>query len=138
MQDLADVDDWKQITTNLAIAEGQVFGFDTLIERLRLRINTRIWVVSALFVTLLLGLVLQLASSLLASIKLASIPVMPTLPMAEFLPAMSVLLIFVMVASFMQMQKMRELLAEANLARATHASARRRVLARNLGGGRIS
>lgn len=126
MTDWHDFDDWKQITTNLVIAEGQVLSFDTLLEKLRLRTGTAGWLVGGTLCMLLLCIGIMLLHGLRQLQH----------PLFEFLPAITVLLVFALITGFMHLQKMRELMAEAEQARAVQEHARRRVLARDLRGSR--
>lgn len=79
MHDWHEYEDWKQITANLTVAEGQLFAFDALLERLRLRISAASWIVGTLAVCafcLLLPMLLYMVRSASAAAPMpATVPV---------------------------------------------------------------
>ncbi len=118
-----ELDDWKQITSNLVVAEGQVFAFDALLSRLRVRIA------GALTLVLVCALLLTFALAIL----LVNFFRHQEGVIFDLLPALAIMLSFAVVAAYIQWQKLRELRGEAELARTAQEHARRRVLDRNLG-----
>ncbi|WP_338847279.1 hypothetical protein V8J88_00990 [Massilia sp. W12] len=82
MHDWHDFEDWKQITTNLTVAEGQLFAFDALLERLRMRIAAASWIVFALALaafTLALPMLLHMVRSM--SMPAQPAPLIATAPL---------------------------------------------------------
>ncbi len=118
-----ELDDWKQITSNLVVAEGQVFAFDALLGRMRVRMA------GALTLVLVCALLLTFALAIL----LVNFFRHQEGVFFELLPAISIMFSFAVTCAYIQWQKLRELHAEAQLARTAQEHARRRVLDRNLG-----
>lgn len=118
-----ELDDWKHITSNLVVAEGQVFAFDALLGKMRVRIA------GALALVLVCALLLTMALAILLVNFFRHLDGV----FFDLLPASVLLLSFGVVAAFIQWQKLRELNAEAHLARTAQEHARRRVLDRDLG-----
>lgn len=118
-----EFDDWKQITSNLVVAEGQVFAFDGFLERWRVQMGS------------LLALLLSLLLLLAVAVSLIVVNLVRHFESALFdlLPALIILLLYGITMCFLQLQKLRELRAEATLARTAQEHARRRVLDRDLG-----